>query len=336
MNDREYTTESEPAGANMAHSTALRRFRSLAAARGISVRDPTDLGGLAGTSETVSIKGTSLDCAGIAILPNTTDKIVRSSGNTADAHNPSPFMSLPAELRLIMYAFVFTSDDNQNGTDLLDPHPPPQDLLSTCIQVYKEAATIYKDACQTYWSSTTFIIKNSRSALNSLDTKAARLPHQRFISLIPRVWLSGAKLKNSGTPFSMLLEGVLWTFSIWSQPHPPGNYYHFEDDYYVPAFNSTPAVRVALEDRGLEGDPIIRGAVRDWDERVQQWRIRDELTWYFLDPELVRRYPELGGLMPWMHLTQEGIVCALGMMANRISCQFDTLGRVVARAASET
>jgi hypothetical protein len=99
-----------------------------------------------------------------------------------------PLMHLPPELRVIIYEYAFTSNDDPETVNLLDPHPPQLDLALTSREVYNEAIPIFERAYRAYWSTSGFLIKNCGKALRrALRKGKARLPSEQALSLITRV-----------------------------------------------------------------------------------------------------------------------------------------------------
>ncbi|KAF2766984.1 hypothetical protein EJ03DRAFT_329533 [Teratosphaeria nubilosa] len=92
-------------------------------------------------------------------------------------------LEIPAELRNAIYLQSFTSDDDPHATDLLAINPPNAELLATCRKIFDEAAQMYKEIRDNYWSRTYFTIKGNRNAL--LFPSGRRVDSRRPDSELP-------------------------------------------------------------------------------------------------------------------------------------------------------
>ncbi|KAK4619479.1 hypothetical protein CLAFUW4_10788 [Fulvia fulva] len=80
----------------------------------------------------------------------------------------SRLLSLPAELRNIIYELTFTTDYDDDEKirhsrtsrhiDLITTKPPSKMLLCTCRQIYDEAHLIHRTQYRKFWSSGKFLL----------------------------------------------------------------------------------------------------------------------------------------------------------------------------------
>jgi hypothetical protein len=108
-----------------------------------SAAKPTTIN-IRGSSVTVNIEG-SPHTVNIGKRRGTV-KVNGSSKNVKinRSDNRSCFMRLTTEIRNIIYGYAFTSEDDPEDTDLLNPNPPSIDLALLCREVYKEAKPVFQ------------------------------------------------------------------------------------------------------------------------------------------------------------------------------------------------
>ena len=69
-------------------------------------------------------------------------------------------LDLPPKLRIIIYDFVYTTEDEEGGLyiDLLKTEPRSQSLLLACRQISNEVRDIYRASYRRYWDENNFYI----------------------------------------------------------------------------------------------------------------------------------------------------------------------------------
>lgn len=106
--------------------------------------------------------------------------------------------TLPPELRLIIYAFVFGHDTHQQEINFaqLARYSPSKSLLQTCQLIYKEARDLYNQAARSFWPTHTFTITAADTAITAIEhLQDTELAHMQDIRIFPEqsnvVWGPG-------------------------------------------------------------------------------------------------------------------------------------------------
>lgn len=105
------------------------------------------------------------------------------AGDVMSVHDvlSSRVLTLPAAVRNRVYNFYLTrpasSEEDGNWIDVFATRHPRKDLLSTCRKVYKEARGMYKASYRSHWTSNKFLIQDDR-----LSTRTAMVQNLKLLS----------------------------------------------------------------------------------------------------------------------------------------------------------
>ncbi|KAK4504526.1 hypothetical protein PRZ48_005442 [Zasmidium cellare] len=103
---------------------------------------------------------------------------------------PSPFLSLPKELRLLIYEQVYPPTPPPHLIDIIkEADPPTKSLLLTNRQIHHEAHALYKISFRTYWTTGKFMILHESAIPATSRDKIITSPYLREMQHITSLTL---------------------------------------------------------------------------------------------------------------------------------------------------
>jgi hypothetical protein len=288
--------------------------------------DPANIVNITGSSKAVIVRGSRLavNIDGSSLTVNIRGSAetvnITGVGNTVNIKQDDHchFLRLPAELRVAIYEYVFTSDDDPKGTDLLYPCPPSHALVRTSREIFNESKPVFDQAARAYWSTTEFVVQDAYYALAALYGERVRLPGPRALGLITKLWIRAPDYEGMYSFPWVLTENGVW--SDWTSYFHDTTKVHY-NVYTTSPILSTPAAK-ALIDNEIGGDVTYWNCKETWDDeprprtkkRIPPWQ------WHQLGTADKEKIPALKQLVTRTHLTEKEVFCALieaeGMVLN--------------------
>ncbi|KAK4895287.1 hypothetical protein LTR27_006630 [Elasticomyces elasticus] len=150
---------------------------------------------------------------------------VSATGRRVATYQTSTLLTIPPEMRNVIYELVFSI--HQRGlVDLLDSAPPSKSILFTCREIYTEAAKMHKHAYQDYWRSTPFSLATKRLPPSSWDVnfslqELSKVRHLSFTADITAMRrMLGDEITHGHLPAASSESGCAqsWTYTRFAGP----------------------------------------------------------------------------------------------------------------------